>query len=290
MILSIIILSFNTNHLTVSCVSSLVTHYKKQLENGIFEIIVFDNNSQDDSVALLKKDFATQKGVRIVSHDKNEGFTRGNNVAAKLAKGKYLLFLNSDTEVKDQGILSMVAFFEGHKDAGIVGGKLVNQDGTIQSSAGKFYTMLNAFFMLLGIERLGILRTAPQKISRVDWVSGACMMVRSDIFKKLKGFDEKIFMYVEDMELCYRAMKNHFATYYFTQVTIVHKEQGSSNRSFAILNIYKGLLYFYEKHRPSWEYAIIRFSLRMKASISIAIGILTNNTYLRTTYTKALHI
>lgn len=115
-------------------------------------------------------------------------------------------------------------------------------------------------------------------------------MIRSDLFKKLSGFDEKFFMYMEDMELCYRGKLLGADTYFYHNITIVHKELGSSNRTFAILNIYNGLLYFYKKHKGNVGYFTIKLLLVTKALIAILVGILTNNNYLKLTYRKALTV
>jgi len=97
---------------------------------------------------------------------------------------------------------------------------------------------------MLGLERAGLLRESPKQITKVDWVMGASLMISKKAFEKTGGFAKELFMYAEDMEFCYRAGKKGFATYFYPEVTLFHKERGSSNRTFAILNIYKGILFF----------------------------------------------
>lgn len=286
-ILSIIILSYNTKSLTSECLQSLLRHYKSYMEKGEVEVIVFDNASSDGTIKVLKEMFGDSTGVTIVAHGENTGFSKGNNIAVEYAKGTYILFLNSDTEVVDDSFFSMVKFMKENEQIGILGGKLVNPDGSIQVSAGKFYSLFNTVLMLLGAERFGALRYSPSQQMQVDWVSGACMMVRRDVFQKFHGFDDTIFMYMEDMELCYRLRKAGYTTWFFSGSFVKHKEQGSSNRTFAILQIYKGLLYFYKKHKPFWQYEIVKLLLKLKAGVLWIVGTIMHNTYLTQTYGKA---
>lgn len=114
------------------------------------------------------------------------------------------------------------------------------------------------------------------------------MMIRQELFGKLKGFDEHFFMYMEDMEICFRAKKLGFSTYFYPDVNVLHKELGSSNRTFAVVNIYKGLLFFYKKHKSLLEYQIVKRLLFFKAIAAILIGFISRNNYLTVTYRKAL--
>lgn len=286
MTLSIIILNYNTKDLTIKCISSVIKLYHKEIKNKELEIIVVDNASSDGSVQSLGK----LKHINLIKNNDNYGFSKGNNIGARKAKGNYILFLNSDTQVQDSGFLKMVDFMENNPKVGILGGKLLNTDGSVQKSAGNFYNILNLLFMLFVVERIGMIRKAPNKPEKVDWVSGASFMIRIDLFKKLSGFDEHFFMYEEDMELCYRAKKLGFDTYFYPDLNLIHKELGSSNREFAVKQIYKGLLYFYKLHKPYWQYLIAKILLFAKAFVAYMIGILSNNNYLKKTYSQALKL
>lgn len=286
--LSIVILSYNTKDLTLACLKSVISQYKKELEEGELEIIVVDNNSQDSSADAIKKEFSNNNYLRLVENKGNLGFAKGCNLGAKTAKGKYVLFLNSDTEILDKGFLGMVKFLDENPKVAILGGKLENSDGSTQPSAGKFYNLFNLLIMLLGMERIGFLRSSPDKIEKVDWVSGACMIIRRDVFKKLSGFDSKLFMYVEDMEICFRAQKLGYSTYFYPNVGLKHKSLASSNRTFAIINIYKGILHFYSRHKTYPEYLIAKLLLTIKAKILILVGSLTFNSELKNRYKKAI--
>jgi hypothetical protein len=289
--LSIVILSYNTRDLTLECLKSIVSQYEKELEKNELEVIVVDNNSSDDSIKSIKSylsDLNFGKAIFLISSNENLGFGKGNNLGAKAAKGKSLLFLNSDTEVLNKGFLTMADFLEKNSRVGILGGKLENIDGTAQKSCGRFYNLYNLLLMLLGFERFGFLRSSPENIQKVDWVSGACLMIKSAVFEKISRFDEKIFMYAEDMEICYRAKKFGFLTYFYPNLSLKHKSLGSSNKTFAIINIYKGILYFYKKHKTYSEYLIAKTLLILKAKILIFLSFIIFNPKLRETYRKAI--
>ncbi len=288
MILSIVILSYNTKDLVISSIDSLLKHYKDELEEDKFEIIVVDNASEKETIDAISSKLNNIKNVRLIKSKENLGFGKGCNLGTDNAHGEYVLFLNSDTLVSDKGFLKMADFLKSNPKVAILGGKLINFDGTPQASVGKFYNMINFFIMLFGGEKHGLLRSSPKKTQKVDWVSGACMMVSKKSFDLIGGFDKNIFMYLEDMELSYRARKKGYETYFFPNSQVKHKEFGSSDRTFAIINIYKGLLYFYKKNKSFLEYIVVWISLFLKALGVYILGRLTNNSYYIKTYGQAL--
>lgn len=274
---SVIILSYNTKDLLRACLNSVFTHTK----DIISEVIVVDNASHDDSVSMVKSEF---KQVVLLENKENLGFSKGCNLGAKRAKGKYLFFLNSDTEIVDDMLRRALSLFKQNRDIAVVGGLLKNQDGTTSRSHGKFFTFSSIFSMLFLRERF----VADNKEQMVDWVSGGCMLVKRDIFEKVHGFDEHFFMYIEDAEICYRIKHLGYSIMYYPEFSVKHKAQGSSNRSFAIVEIYKGILYYYKKHRPAWDYFFIRVLLGIKAIIVIVISAVTFHNEKIRTYKKAL--
>lgn len=286
--LSLITLNYNTKALTIACADSLFSYYSEQFRSGEFELIIVDNDSHDDSLKEIKKQIWFPK-IRLVENKENYGFSKGNNIGAVYAKGETLLFLNSDTEVQDSGIIKMNDYLREKENIGILGGKLQNTDGTYQPSAGVFYTVLRVFLLLIGGERLGKLRYSPEKIEKVDWVSGAMLMIKKDLFEKLEGFDENLFMYMEDMELCFRVKKEKKSVVFYPECVVKHMSHGSSSRSFAIVHIYKGLLYFFKKHTNLLEYSIVKLLLIAKALLLLVIGTVLGKKTLKETYTKALH-
>lgn len=288
--LSIIILNYNTLDLTTKCIKTIEKNYKIELTENEFEIIVVDNASSDQSAEQIKNQKSEIKNLDVIESKTNLGFGNGCNLAATKAKGEYLLFLNSDTEVQDNGFTSMIEFLSKNPKVGILGGGLKNVDGTKQASVGSSYNLWNVIFLILGFERLGFLRKSPKKTEEVAWVSGACMMISKKVFDRIGGFEKELFMYMEDVDICFRAKKKGFDTYYFPDVNIAHRERGSSNKTFAILNIYKGLLFFFNKHKPKLEYVIVKYLLFLKALILLLIGKIFGKEYLIKTYGQALEL
>ena len=285
---SIIILSYNTKDLLTQCLTSLYDHLPNDAE-----VIVVDNASSDGSVSMVKKDFPR---AHVVQNDRNLGFGLGIMSGVKKSNGKYLLFLNSDAMIKDDGLGKMIQFMDSDSQIGVLGGLLLNDDGSQQRSFGSFYTLPSVFLMLVGGDRMEmgfdtLNREGNQENKTAfesDWVSGGFMLIRREIFDTINGFDKQFFMYIEDMELCYRVKQSGYKVFVFPQATVVHRGQGSSNRSFAIQHIYRGLRYFYKKHRPAWEYVIVNGLLLTKASLLVVLGTITRNHYLVDTYKQCL--
>lgn len=287
--LSIITINYKKPQLTARCMESLYKEYKTFFANNEFELIIVDNASGDDSVNTLNKEIVKNKykNMSVVAHKDNNGFGGGNNFGVAHATGDYVLFLNNDTVV-GKGLNNMLFHLVDHPEVGILGGQLKNMDGSPQASFDSFYFLPQVVLLLLGAQRFSAEEVDRDEISKVDWVKGACLMMRKELFDTLKGFDEKIFMYTEDMELCYRAHLIGADTYFFPQVDIRHEDQGSSSRTFAIVQIYKGIVYFYKKHRSFLELQIVKLLLQTKASVLLLYGRLTNSEYFVATYEKAL--
>lgn len=290
MLLSIVTLNYKKKELTIACMESLYRQFRAEFEKDMMELIIVDNDSQDDSVPVLRKEIAAQKfkNITVIANPTNSGFGAGCNTGARKAKGEFVLFQNNDTTVEDDGIWRMAEYLRDHQEIAILGGQLRNFDGSLQASSGKFYTLGNATLLLVGGQRFGVVDTSPTQIEPVEWVKGALLMIRKKDFDQLKGFDEKIFMYTEDMELCYRAKKAGMQIYFYPHVLVKHKDQGSTNKTFAIVNIYKNLLYFYKKHRSPAEYNALKLILVTKAKTLIAVGNVLHKPYLVETYSKAL--
>ncbi len=316
--LSIIIVSYNTAQITKKCLQTIVLG----LEEASFkyEIVVLDNDSTDNSIAMLHefKKQHSSLSIKIVESKENLGFGKGNNAAVKQAMGKHLLFLNSDTEIlgaraeiplrqmadrNDKGIAetdgvdsisSLYSFFTSDLNIySFVGPKLLEKDGkTPQASAGHFYTLPVVFAALfLRGDYYGLTRFSPRFTKQVDWVSGACFMCAKSDFEMLGGFDEAIFMYMEEIDLLYRAKKHNLLTGFYPNSRIIHLGSASSNgRSEPIIQVFKGFLYFYKKHNSRLQLHVLRIMLQFKALVSITIGKIINSSYLSKTYAQAYGI
>lgn len=277
---SIIILTYNSSGFIGDLLKSLRSFAKDS------EILVVDNGSNDKTVELAKK----AGGAEVYETGENLGFAKGINYGAKRANGEYLLLINPDARFKSGNLSDLVKIFEKDEKVGVVGGKLLNFDGKSEKSAGKFFNFMETLAIILGLDEAMGVRFSPNKIEKVDFVSGGFMMIRRSLFEKLGGLDENFFMYIEDMEFCYRVKKAGFDTVFTPEIVISHVGQGSSNRTFAILNIYKGILYFYKKQKNFFEYQIVRFGFFIKAMLVYLLGRITNNKYYVQTYGEALKL
>jgi len=297
---SIIILSWNTKELLKRCLRSIYSGYTIDTHRYKVEIIVVDNGSTDGSVEMVKKVISDQRSVvsgkvtfRLIENQRNLGFGAGNNQGMKMAKGEYILLLNSDTVVKDEAPLKMAEFLAKNPKAGAVGCKLLNPDGSPQPSAGPFPNLWVSAIMLFAEHWLGdLVRASFNQTKEVDWVMGAALMARREVIKKAGLMDEGIFMYMDEVEWCYRIKKSGYKVMFYPGAEITHLGGGSSKtgRKDPILNIYRGLLYFYQKHYARWQLSILKTMLKLKATGALLIGWLTNNNYLKQTYAEALKI
>lgn len=286
--LSIIIVSYNTKQITVDCISSIFESL--QGSNLNIEVIIVDNGSTDGSVEELKRLQVLYPQIRIFLNKENIGFGKANNMGVSKANAETILLLNSDIIVLNNAIYKLYRFFTTHQYE-FAGGKLLNQDMTPQASAGSFFTIWVTFaFLFLKGDSLGITRSSPRIIKQVDWVSGACIITTKENYQELNGFDEGIFMYMEEVDLLYRAARNKMQTVFFPDAQFIHLGSASSNKTYPILQVYSGLRYFYKKHYPRHIQLMLQYMLQLKASVSLIIGKLTKNAYLTKTYGEAYKI
>jgi len=286
--LSIIIVSFNTAQITQACVRSII----KSLTNTsiTFEIIIIDNASNDKTITLLNQ--VDSSCIKIIQNKTNNGFAKANNQGVSFATGTYILLLNSDTIILDNAIGKLLDQYKKNPSIHFLGPKLLNNDLSPQASAAPFYSLpviLGALF--LRGDYWGLTRSSPTQFVKTDWVSGACVLTTKENYQKLNGFDENIFMYMDEVDLLYRANKLHLYTYYYPEAKVIHLGSGSSKgRTEPILQVYKGFIYFYNKHHGLTEQYLLKNMLKLKAYISLWIGKVINNSYLVKTYEKALEM
>jgi len=289
--LSIIIVSYNTKKITQECLNSI----QLSLENSSinYEIIVVDNASTDSSQTLLKKLAAQSKNkLRLIINPQNFGFGKANNQAAKQAEGKYLLFLNSDIIVLGKSISRLLNYYQQHEaQIGFLGGRLLNSDLSLQPSAAWFFSLPVVFAALfLKGDYYNLTRFSPKTPQKVDWVSGACILTTKDRFLQIQGFDEKIFMYMEEVDLLYRAKKHRLTTYFYPLAQFIHLGSASSNKTYPILQVFQGLIFFYKTHYSRFSLFLLKYLLKLKALSAILIGKIIKNNYLTSTYEKAYQI
>ncbi|HOX96067.1 MAG TPA: glycosyltransferase family 2 protein [Candidatus Woesebacteria bacterium] len=295
--LSIIIISYNTREILTDCVKSIVK-YTKDLN---YEIIIVDNGSKDGSLERIKELSKKYSRVRLVDAKDNIGFGRGNNLGVRAAKGKYLLFLNSDTLVFDNAIKESLDKARDNSQYGIFSCKLLNADRSIQASGGHFPTIGNVFAWQFFIDDLPLIGklipsfhpqlTSYDRDRQMDWITGAFMIISKKTFNEVGGFDENIFMYTEEMELCYRLKKLGYQTFYSVTPAIIHLGGASGGSVFALTSEIKNMIYFWKKHKPGWQRPLVKIFFLFGSLLRLLIfGIIKGDEKARRAYAQALRI
>ncbi len=233
--ISIIIVNYNVKEFILNLLSSL----KKALINYSNEIIVVDNASQDGSVETIQEKFPE---VMLIANQKNVGFGAANNQALEIAKGEYIVLINPDTIVREDTFSTLIKFLKSTKDAGMVGCKVLNPNGTLQLACRRSFpgpwasfTKVSGLSSLFPNSKLfakyNLTYLDENQTYEVDAISGSFMMWKYDVYKKVGGFDSTFFMYGEDLDLCYRVQKAGYKVYYNHETEIIHYKGESTKRS-----------------------------------------------------------
>jgi len=310
--LSIITISYNTKQIMRDCLESIVKYTK-----GInFEIIVVENGSMDGSLKMLHNFSKKRPELILIDAKENLGFGRGNNRGADRAKGEYLLFINSDTLIFNNAIKNALENFKAHPESGVYSCQLLNGDKTHQPSGGHFPTLGRLLAWQFFIDDLPFIGDLIKSIhphepgfffwhqfflkkdTRVksgivenypDWVTGDFMMVKKNIFEEVGGFDKNIFMYTEEMELCYRIRKLEYKTYYSDTPAIIHLGGASGGSILAITSEIKNMIYFWKKHKQTWQLPLVKFAFFIGSLLRLLIfGIIKGDEKARRAYLQSL--
>lgn len=221
---SVIIVSYNTRDLLHKCLASVTAG----LGELCSEILVVDNASSDGSVDMVERDFPS---VQLIRSDSNRGFAVANNIAMEQASGRYMILLNSDTEVTEEAVPKLVHFMDEHPAVGYCGPQLVNRDGSHQASARRFPTVLSAAYSILGLTRrypdsrhsLDLHVTCGKRSEfKTDWVSGACLAARAEAACQVGRLDEGFFLYFEETDWCQRMAKAGWEGWFVGTAEVVH--------------------------------------------------------------------
>lgn len=214
-VLSIIIVNFNTQDLIKKCLESLKLSFN-------YEIIVVDNGSTDDSIQLIKS--LKLKNLKVIANQTNLGFAKAVNQGLKKSQGEYLLLLNSDVVVKSESIEKIINFAKKHVKTGVIGGRLLNSDGSLQGSCFYLPTLSRIIkeFWFKGSSFLSKYAPSGKNPVEVEAVVGAVFLIPRKVLQKVGFFDERYFMYFEDLDYCRRVQKNGFKVYYLPEAEFIH--------------------------------------------------------------------
>ncbi len=262
---SVVIVSWNVRELLRACLRSV----EGAREGVDLEVIVVDGGSADGSVGMVEEEFPW---VRVVACGENVGFPRGNNMGMALARGRFLLLLNPDTELVGDGLATMVAYLVAHPEVGLVGPQLVYGDGSVQSSRRRFPTVWTGLLestWLEGVVPKGVLAryymedVAEGRTVEVDWVVGACMLVRREVVEQVGGMDEGYFMYSEELDWCRRIREGGWRVVYLPAARVVHHEGKSSEQAVVArhVNFQRAKLRYFRKYHGRWVAGALRLFL-----------------------------
>lgn len=251
--LSITICSWNTVSDLEKCLASL-----ESVQNEAnFEVIVVENNSEDDSEEMVRTKFGW---VKLLPQSVNLGFTKGHNLALGHAMGEILALLNSDTIVHPGAIAEIVKFIRSTPDAGVVGPKLLNTDGSLQMSCRRFPKPMAAAFRNTLLGRLFpnnkftadylMADSDHESVRTVDWVSGAALFISKRLYDEIGGLDEEFFMFSEDVDYCRRCWNAGFKVYYLPSAVITHAIGRSTDKApnRMIAQFHRSMYRYYVKH------------------------------------------
>jgi len=271
--LAVIIVNWNTRNLLQKCLSSLY-HYTKEIS---FEVFVVDNGSSDGSPEMVAQMFPS---VHLIRNKENLGFSKANNQAIRLtSSSRYILLLNSDTELTSNALQEVLLFMDSHPSVGISGTRLLDADGTLQYSCDLFprppMRLLRDKIMKICYPGNTITRQrriALWNYSRnfaVDYLIGAILLIRRETLNQIGLLDERFFMYAEDIDWCYRAALAGWETYYLGEISIYHYNRGSSEKSPEVSSYLQtlrdqSLLKFYKKHYGAFAAFILNMIIGLK--------------------------
>lgn len=275
--LSIVIVNWNSVQYLGPCLDAVLQH-----THGIrCEIIVIDSGSFDGSAELLRQRYPS---VRFIQSRDNLGFAGANNLACRSASGEHLLFLNPDTQVSAGSVQLMLDHLRSHPGAGAVGVRLLNSDGSLQSSCIQpFPTILNQLLSsdylrerwpLSALWGMKPLFASEPRPATVDVVSGACVMVRRNAFDDVGQFSEEYFMYAEDLDLCHKLRQARYTNYCLPQASVLHHGGGSSDNAsseFSVLMMRESIWRFLRKSRGVGYAAMYRVSTLVAALVRLLL-------------------
>jgi len=262
--LSVIIVTYNSADYLNRCLNSV----RQALQNIDGEIIIIDNASTDNTLELL----AEQKDINLWKNDKNLGFAKAVNQGIKESTGQYILLLNPDTIIYENTLVQAIKYLNQHPEITILGSKTKNKNGSLQPSCGKFPNKIIDLVM----DRIPVIRLLNKylyrrknfykKCQKPDWIVGSFFLFRNVLIKKVGFFDERYFMYTEDVDYCYRSRLKGYQVGYCPKVEIIHFDSGKSAERYPdkFINHRQSKLIFYDKFLPKRKLINLKRTLRVE--------------------------
>ncbi|WP_051128351.1 glycosyltransferase family 2 protein [Paenibacillus sp. HW567] len=254
--------------------------------NFIYEIILIDNNSRDDSVDRLSSEFPD---VLLIANSENVGFARANNQGMEVASGRYVLLLNSDTVVRKDTLETMITFMDSRPDLGASGCKVILPDGSLDKACKRgFPTPSASFYYAFGFSKMFPSRPRfngyqlgyldPDQDYAVDCLVGAFMLLRRETIEQVGGLDEAFFMYGEDLDWCFRIKEAGWGIYYYPRTSIVHLKGGSARRRpFKIVyEFHRAMILFHRKHYSKRYNSMINGAVYAGVSVKFVLSLVRN--------------
>ncbi len=273
--LSIVIVNWNVREELRNCLASIYRGLRRELP---FEVIVVDNASKDGSVEMVRGEFPQ---VKLIENQTNLGFTKANNQGISQSQGRYVILLNPDTEVIGDALARMVDYMEAYPEMGLVGPQLLASDGSVQSSRRRFPSLATAFLESTILQRwfpsnrvtrrYYVLDRSDEELQAVDWVTGACLMVRRKTVDEVGLLDEDFFMYSEELDWCYRIKRAGWQVVYFPEAKIIHHGGKSSEQELPARHIHfqESKITFFRKHHGLWQARALRAFLLLTYSFQL---------------------
>lgn len=272
--LSIVIVNWNTRELLVRCLQSVY-----DTVSGLdFEVLVVDNASADGSSEAVQRQFPA---VRLTQNTANAGFARACNQGIRESVAGYVLLLNPDTEVMSGAVQTLVQFMEEHRRAGAVGPMVLHPDRTLQASCYPMPTLWRELLRLMHLERFSVhaqyeqRKWDPNRVRAVEVIQGDCLLVRRESLSQVGLFDEDYFMYTEEVDLCYRLLRQGWSIFWVPKARIVH-HGGQSTRQVAqrmFIELYRSKLTFFRKTRGKWGSVAYKMLLLVTALTRVVGGL-----------------
>lgn len=227
-LISALVLNYRTPQEAVRCVEALL----RQAPCGGLEVLVIDNHSCDDSIGVLRNRLGKHANVCILESPRNVGYARGNALAFSRARGTYLLVINPDNALESESLGRMVAAMERDPDVGILAPRLLHEDGTVRDSYRTFPSVTDLLIKRTVLRRVfpGRMRRYlqwdrdPMAVRDVDWVVGACLLIRRSLLERIGSFDPRFFLFFEDIDLCRRSWEASMRVVYFPLATAMDRK------------------------------------------------------------------